>query len=209
MRRNTATTVSAATSPSAAESGAPGVSWLAVRGGRVGVVVGHVVLAGAGGGGRVPVLLGRGRRAGSVPGDQHVLGLEPSVSLLHAPDRDDDATPDLNNSLFDSFYDSLVTAYPEDARQLPQRPHPPLRGGDVVDDGDGENGVKTVIFVRKRHVITDKYLGKSKQNIFPLLKSVDHLIVLLSRQLCESFASVNSNVEQQGIHAQIFSTTTT
>ena len=79
----------------------------------------------------------------------------------------------------------------------------------MVDDGDGEDGVKAVIFVRKRHVITDKYLGKSKQNIFPLLKSVDHLIVLLSRQLCESFASVNSNVEQQGIHAQIFSTTTT
>ena len=47
---------------------------------------------------------------------------------------------------------------PEDPGQLPQGPHPPLRGGDVVDDGDGEDRVKAVIFVRKRHVITDKYL---------------------------------------------------
>ena len=47
---------------------------------------------------------------------------------------------------------------PEDPGQLPQRPHPPLRGGDVVDHGNRENGVEAVIFVRKRHVITDKYL---------------------------------------------------
>ena len=47
---------------------------------------------------------------------------------------------------------------PEYPGQLPKGPHAPLRGGDVVDHSDGEDSVKAVIFVRKRHVITDKYL---------------------------------------------------
>ena len=170
MRRNTATTVSAATSPSAAESGAPGVSWLAVRGGRVGVVVGHVVLAGAGGGGRVPVLLGRGRRTRSVPGDQHVLGLELPVALLQRPDGDDDPP-----------------ANPQDPRQLPDGSDPPLGGGDVVDDGHGEDGVKTVVLVGKSHVITD-----------------ENFIVLLSRDLRQVPAAVSSDVVNQRVAAEVF-----
>ena len=172
MRRNTAPAVSAATSPPSAQSGASWVPWLAVRGCRVGVVVGHVVLAGAGGGGRVPVLLRRGRRAWSVPGDQHVLRLKPSMALLHRPDRYDDPA-----------------ANPQNPRQLPNGSDPTLRGGDVVDDGHGEDGVKTVVLVGQSHVITDQ-----------------NLIVLLSGDLGQVPAAVRSDVVNQGVAAEIFPT---
>ena len=138
----------------------------------VGVVVGHVVLAGAGGGGRVSVLLGRGRRPRSVPGDQHVLRLKLPVTLLHRPDRDDDPA-----------------ANPEDPGQLPDSSDPPLGGGDVVDDGHGEDGVKTVVLVGKSHVITD-----------------ENFTVFLSCDLCEVPAAVSSDVVNQGVAAEIFPT---
>ena len=172
MRRNAAPAVSTPPSPSAAQSGPPRVSRLAVRGCCVGVVVGHVILAGAGRRGGVPVLLGRGRRAWSVPGDQHVLRLKPSMALLHRPDRYDDPA-----------------ANPQNPRQLPNGSDPTLRGGDVVDDGHGEDGVKTVVLVGQSHVITDQ-----------------NLIVLLSGDLGQVPAAVRSDVVNQGVAAEIFPT---
>ena len=85
---------------------------------------------------------------------------------------------------------------PEYPGQLPQGPHPPLRGGNVVDHSDGEDSVKAVIFVRKRHVITDKYLQIKVKYCPVLLKSSRHLIVLFSSDLGEVFTAVNSDVEQ-------------
>ena len=132
--------------------------------------MGHVVLAGAGRRGRVPVLLGRGGGPRSVPGDQHVLGLKLPMALLHRPDRDDDPA-----------------ANPEDPGQLPDSSDPPLGGRDVVDDGHGEDGVKTVVLVGQSHVITDQ-----------------NFTVLLSCDLCEVPAAVRPDVINQRVAAQIF-----
>ena len=134
--------------------------------------MGHVVLAGAGRRGRVPVLLGRGGGPWSVPGDQHVLGLKLPMALLHRPDGDDDPPAD-----------------PQNPRQFPDSSDTALRGGDVVDDGHGEDGVETVVLVGKSHVITD-----------------ENLIVLLPCDLSEAPAAVSSDVVNQGVAAEIFPT---
>ena len=63
------------------------------------------------------------------------------MALLHGPYRDDDPA-----------------ANPEDPGELPDGPNPPLRGGNVVDHGNGQNCIKSFILVRQSHVITDKYL---------------------------------------------------
>ena len=176
MRRDAPALVSGPAPPPPTQSG-HGARWFTVRGPRlgVGVVVGHVLLGGAGGGGGVPVLLGRGGLCWSVPGDQDVLRLEPPVALLHGPDRDDDPP-----------------AHPEDPRQLPDGPHSPLRGGDVMDDSDRHHGVKTVIFVWKSQVITD-----------------EHLVLLLSCNLCQVLTPVSSDIVDKRVAAEIFPTPAT
>ena len=60
------------------------------------------------------------------------------VALLHGPDGDDDPA-----------------THPEDPGQLPDGPNPPLRGGNVVDHGNGQNCIKSFILVRQSQVITD------------------------------------------------------
>ena len=107
-----------------------------------------IILASVGGGGGITitstgglplVIGGLGHRF--VPGNEDVLGLELPVALLHGPDGDDDPA-----------------AHPEDPCQLSDGSDPPLRGGNVVDHGDGQNCIKSFILVRQSHVITDKYL---------------------------------------------------
>ena len=123
------------------------------RGGRV-----PVSPAGAGG-----LLIIGGLGHGLVPGNEDVLRLELPVALLHGPDRDDDPA-----------------AYPQDPGQLPDGSHSPLRGGNVVDDGDGKNSIKRFILVRQRQTITDKYLlmkdirgsSRKKKTIFVVIGQI-------------------------------------
>ena len=65
-----------------------------------------------------------------------------SMPLLHRPHADHDLSPN-----------------PQCPSDLPDGPDPPLYGGDVVDDGDGQNSVETIIAERKAQVITMEDLG--------------------------------------------------
>ena len=67
------------------------------------------------------------------------------MPLFHGPDADHDPPAD-----------------PEDARQLSERAHAPLRRGDVVDDGHAEDGVQALVAERERQVITVQNLGIGK-----------------------------------------------
>jgi hypothetical protein len=47
---------------------------------------------------------------------------------------------------------------PENPCQLPDGPDPALCGGDVVDDGDGEDGVEALVSVGQRQVVAQQNL---------------------------------------------------
>jgi hypothetical protein len=63
------------------------------------------------------------------------------VPLLHGPDADHHPPP-----------------YPDDPGEFPESSDASFRRGDVVDDGDRQNGVQTVVAKRQRQVITEHHL---------------------------------------------------
>lgn len=64
-----------------------------------------------------------------------------TVTLLHGPHGDDEATSDAQHS-----------------GQFPQSSHPSLGGSEVVHHGDGQHRVEALVPERKRKIVADHHL---------------------------------------------------